>query len=165
MSRGIRTVGLVTDENKEGIKTGIPNTIYIERDDESSTKAKAVSASNVIPLPLGSDFQSPFRKGDLALLKAEDYCSTDGGETCNEDWNLFCSVMKRCERRICSGVWISSISPTFVPTVSHTLASTNTTTLNPTQIPDVYLWPGGSTSECSEGTAVLLDDCFKAEIF
>ena len=162
---GIRTVGLVTDNNKNGIKTGIPNTIYIERDDESSTKAKAVSASNVIPLPLGSDFQSPFKKGDLALLQAEDCCSTDGGETCDESLYFFCSVERRCENSICSGVWISSISPTFVPTVSHTLASTDTPTLNLTQIPDVYLWPGGSTSECPESTAVLLDDCFKAAFF
>ena len=165
MSRGIHTVGLVTDKNKDGIKTYIPNTIYIEQNDESSTKAKAVSANNVIPLPLESDFQSPFKKGDLALLKAEDCCSTNGGETCKEDLNLFCSVKKRFQSCICSGVWISSISPTFVPTVSHTLASTDTPTLNLTQIPDVYLWPGGSTSECPESTAVLLDDCFKAAFF
>ena len=94
MSRGIRTVGLATDNNKDGIKTGILNTIYIERDDKSSTKAKVISTSSVIPLPLGSDFQSPFKKGDLALLKAEDCCSTDGGKTCNEDLNNFCSVKK-----------------------------------------------------------------------
>ena len=85
MSGGIYTLGLVTDYNKDGMKTGITNTIHIERDDELSMKGKAVSPNNIIPLSLRSDFQRPFKEGDLALLTAEDYYSTNDRKTCNED--------------------------------------------------------------------------------